>query len=321
MVTIMQFQTKSPGRPIEIVILLYPRFSNLCLANALEPLRAANDFAAREAYRWRVASLDGGPVLASSRLRVEPDGKAEAMGRCDYLFVLSSYDVESFDTAANRQTLRRAAAQAAITVGFDTGGWLMAGAGLLRGRRATVHRDMLDAFAERFLDLDAVRSRWEADGPVITCAGATAAFDLARHMVRQHLGTGLGLDVDGLFLTDPAAASSPPRGDPVLRRALELMRANLETPLSLDALARVLNVGPRTLSRRFQAGLGESPGAVYRHVRLSAAHQMVENGTLGVGEIALRCGYDSPAALTRAFRARFGRSPQQLRREIAQSGL
>ena len=38
----------------EVAVLLFPRFSNHCLANAVEPLRAANEFLMREAYRWSV---------------------------------------------------------------------------------------------------------------------------------------------------------------------------------------------------------------------------------------------------------------------------
>lgn len=325
MVSYMQIWTKSTHAPINIAVLLYPRFSNLCLANCLEPLRAANGFAGRDVYRWRFLSPEGSPPRSSSGLLVQPDGALGEISECDYLFVLSSYDQVAHDTTAHRQALRRAAGKAANVVGFDTGAWLMAAAGLLRGRRATVHWDLLEPFEERFLDTTALRESWVADGPMITCAGAMAAFELTRAMVREHLGASMAVDVDGLFLTDrpqsaPQPQPEPRRADPLVRRALALMRANLETPLSMTALARALNTGPRTLARRFEDTLGKSPGAVYRHLRLSAAHQMVINGTLGISEIALRCGYENPAAMTRAFRSRFGAPPRALRREIAQSG-
>ncbi|NCV12070.1 MAG: helix-turn-helix domain-containing protein, partial [Rhodobacteraceae bacterium] len=63
-------------------------------------------------------------------------------------------------------------------------------------------------------------------------------------------------------------------------------------------------------SRRFQSALGATPGQVYRHIRLSAARHLVESSSLQITEIAVRTGYESPAALTRAFKKRFGHAPR-----------
>ncbi|MFZ5961543.1 GlxA family transcriptional regulator [Thalassococcus sp. BH17M4-6] len=314
----MQNRTEPQKLPIRIAFLLFQRFSNLCLANCLEPMRAANGFAATPAYVWRYLTPDGGPVVSSSDLPVLPDGDANGMGRVDRLFVLASYDHLAHDTPATRRMLARAAAQAGLVVGMDSAAWLMASAGLLRGCRATIHRDLLDAFAERFLDVEVQEAPHLRDGDRITCAGAMAAFDLTRSMIRDDLGARLALDVDGLFLTDrPTPQPAPARGDPLVSRAAQIMRANLETVLPLPVLATRLGTTPRTLTRRCQASLGTSPAALYRHLRLSAAHQMIQSSAASVAEIAVRCGYDDPTALTRAFRARFGTTPQALRRGMA----
>jgi transcriptional regulator GlxA family with amidase domain len=60
-----------------------------------------------------------------------------------------------------------------------------------------------------------------------------------------------------------------------------------------------------------------TPGQLYRHIRLSAARQLVEGSTASIAEIAVRCGYDDPTALTRAFRQRFGAAPRAFRSETA----
>ena len=78
-------------------------------------------------------------------------------------------------------------------------------------------------------------------------------------------------------------------------------------------IALTVACSPKTLSRRFQAELGSSPGRAYRHLRLTHAHQLLENTRLSISEIGLRTGYNNPAALSRAFKARFGRAPRQLR--------
>lgn len=305
--------TVGASRPVEIDLLVFDRFSNLCLANAIEPIRAANTFAGRDAYRWRFVTIDGAPVTSSSGLRMMPDAAASPRA-VDYLFVLASYAPERLDTPATRRALRAAAGRAGVVAGLDTGPWLLAAAGLLDGRRATVHWDALESFAERFPRVEALRARVVSDGRRLTCAGAMSAYEMALALVRAHLGEAPALEIEGLFLARERrdADGAPPAG--LVGRALALMRDNLEAPLPIELLARRLGCQRRTLDRRFHAELGAAPGRVYRHLRLSAARQMAEAGAAPVSEIALRCGYADPAALARAFRARYGESISALRR-------
>ncbi len=239
------------------------------------------------------------------------------MAPVDYLFVLASYAHDRHDTAPVRRALRAASARAETIVALDAGPWLMASAGLLDGRRATVHWDLLNAFTERFLSVEAERARIVRDGNLITCAGAMSALDLTLDLISSHLGTAARLDVAALFLHgDPPISRAPgdPPADPLVARALELMRDSLESPLTVPALARRLSCQPRTLDRRFRARLGAAPGTVYRHLRLAEARKLIEDTRMGLAEIAVRCGYDSPAALSRAVARQYGAGPRVLRR-------
>lgn len=307
-----------PAR-VRIALLIFDQFSNLCLANCLEPLRAANTLSRRGLFDWRILTCDGAAAVSSSEMQVLPHTRLADLDACDYLFVLSSYAHEALDTPATRQALRAAVARARVCVGLDSAPWLLASAGLLEGRRATVHWDLLDAFTERFLQVEAARARVVRDGRVITSAGAMSALDMTLGLIADHAGLALRLEVEALFMQgDPPVAAPRERDavtDPLVRRALGMMRRNIERPLPLGDLARALSCQPRTLDRRFRQRLGAPPGQVYRHLRLSAARKMVEDSTLGVSEIALRCGYDSPAALTRALRAQYGATPSALRRD------
>lgn len=309
--------TKITPAPVRIAFLIFDQFSNLCLANCLEPLRAANMQTLSRAFDWQILTPDGAPVLSSSGMQVVPHAPLSALALCDYLFVTASYHHERHDTAAIRRALRRASQRAKVTVGLDAGPWLMASAGLLDGRRATVHWDLLDGFTEHFLDVAAEQARVVRDGSMMTCAGAMSALDLTLDLISDHQGIAARLDVEALFIhKDPPVGISRDQKsvrDPLVSRAMGVMRDNLERPLPLDVLAGRLSCQPRTLDRRFRAGLGAPPGTVYRHLRLASARKMLEGTNLGVAEIAVRCGYESPAALTRAIRRRFGATPSGLR--------
>lgn len=310
----MRNWTTSPAAAQQIDLLLFDAFSNHCLANTVEPLRAANGFAGREIYRWRFLTLDGGPAESSSGLRVAAHGRlAEAGG--DMLIAMPSYRHADHATAAARRGLRAAAGRYAALAGFDTGSWLMAEAGLLDGRRATIHWDLLDAFAERFPQVEALRARHVIDGNRITCSGALAAFDLVMEMIGARHGQALRLEVATLFMSPEATG---PQDAPLARsrsvaRAVALMQENLETPLSIAALARAVGRRQRDLEARVKAELGATPQAVYRRLRLIAARRLVLESDLTVAEIALRAGYQDASAMTRAFRAEFGASPRDLR--------
>lgn len=77
-------------------------------------------------------------------------------------------------------------------VGLCTGAYTLAEAGLLTGRRATVHWLLLDDFAARFPDVIVEPDvLFVDDGDVLTSAGSSAALDLALHMVRLDFGAEL----------------------------------------------------------------------------------------------------------------------------------
>ncbi len=306
--------TKQPARPVRIAILLFDRFSNLCLANCIEPLRAANTLGARTVFDWQIVSPDGAAVRSSSGIDILASGPVGEASQLDYLFVMASYAHDGHDTPGNRRMLRQMAQRCDVMVGLDAGPWLLASAGLLDGRRATVHWDLLDAFTERFLDVDTERAHVMRDGSIMTCAGAMSALGLTLDLIADHLGLAARLDVEALFLQgDPPVGPSDQIADPLVRQALGLMRDHVERPLPLDVLARTLSCQPRTLDRHFRRRLGAPPGTVYRHMRLSAARKLIEDTHLSVAEISLRCGYDSPAALTRAIRRSYGATPRALR--------
>ncbi|MHA7850495.1 GlxA family transcriptional regulator [Roseovarius sp.] len=310
--------TKSADAPVRITFLLFDEFSNLCLANCLEPLRAANTITRTRAFDWQIVTPSGAPVLSSSGMQVLPHAALSDMRERDYLFVLASYHHEAHDSRQNRQALRMAAKKARTVVGLDAGPWLLAAAGLLSGRRVTVHWDLLDAFTERFLETEAERARVLRDGAWWTCAGAMSALDLTLGLIADHLGIAARLDVESLFIHgDPPVTMPRERqaiSDPLVHRALGLMRETVERPLPLASLAQALSCQPRTLDRRFRSRLGAAPGTVYRHLRLAAARRMLEATALGIAEISLRCGYDSPAALARAFRQVYDTTPSALRK-------
>ncbi|WP_223422211.1 GlxA family transcriptional regulator [Tateyamaria pelophila] len=312
----MQYSQKTASSAHRFDIFLFDAFSNHCLANTVEPLRAANMLSDRPLYEWRFCTLDGGSVQSSSGLQVAPHGGlAEASGHT--LIVMPSYGVRRIAPRDVGRALFKVAPHYGRLAGFDTGSWLLAQAGLLDGYRATIHWDELTAFSERFPDVEAVRERFVIDRDRITCSGAMAAFDLIIHLIASDHGPLLAMDVTQLFMSRDAVDQRLPYkagGGKTVNRALAIMQDSVEAPLTIPALARAVGCTQKTLELRMHAALQATPQAVYRHLRLTRARQLVMNTDLPITEISQRCGYENASAMTRAFRVLFGHAPSALRK-------
>jgi transcriptional regulator GlxA family with amidase domain len=306
--------SKIPSRvPTQISILLFDRFSNHCLANVLEPLRAANDLSSQQVFEWNIVVLGGQRVRSSSGLRLEADAQLADM-RGDILMVMPSYGFLTHANVTSSRALRAAARRFDILAGLDTGSWLLAEAGLLDGYRATIHWDELDRFSERFSDIDVQKEAVIYDRDRITCGGASTAFALAMQMIEKQHGAALRLRVEHLF--SGAYAQRPVRRGGIAARAVDLMRAHIEEPLPIAQLAQQLGRSQKHLEQQMLARLGAAPQVIYRRIRLERARQLSLDTTISVAEISVRCGYQDASAMTRAFRSEYGTTPQALRRAL-----
>jgi len=299
-----------------IGVLLFDRFSNHCLANALEPLRAANTLLGRTTYEWEILTLDGAPVTSSSGFPVVPAARlADATGG-DSLFLLPSYDYRDHATATCSRLLRAAARRYRTLVGLDTGSWLLAAAGLLDGRPATIHYEVFEAFSERFPDVTARRERYIVDGDRVTSGGAMTAFELVLHLIGERHGTALTLEIAALFMhqeTGIVRSVSKARGNRHVAAAIAEMEGHVEQPLPIRTVARRAGCTQKDLERSFAKAMGATPRTVYRRIRLTLARRLMAESTMRVAEVALRCGYADTSAFTRAFKAEFGVPPRAVR--------
>ncbi|SET82455.1 Transcriptional regulator GlxA family, contains an amidase domain and an AraC-type DNA-binding HTH domain [Paracoccus homiensis] len=301
-----------------IGVLLFDDFSNHCLANAIEPFRAANTMARKQLYRWQFLSLDGAAVVSSSGLPVHPGAALARHPGGDYLFVMPSYGFQAHATPACARGLRAARRRFRTLVGMDTGSWLLADAGLLEGRRATIHWDELGNLAETYPGTRVTDDRMVDDGDILTCGGVTTTFDLALHLIEAHHGAMLRLEVASLFMHGEAAAPLPgPSQMPRNRKAeaaVALMRRNIETPLPIPDIARQIGLSAKALSQICQQRHGLGAAQLYQAIRLREARRLIEQTGFGIEEIAGRCGYQNASAMTRAFHREFATTPRDLRR-------
>jgi transcriptional regulator GlxA family with amidase domain len=305
---------------LDIAFLVLPQASILEVASTLDPLRSANRHLGRPAFRWRVVSPDGRPVPLTCGLELPAAGGLAAAEGADVLIVIAGFRQSEVVTRQLLRDLGRMGPQFRALGGIDAGAWVLARAGLLDGRRATVHWEDLEDLAAAFPEIEVVPDRYVIAPGRWTAGGAAPALDLMLHLIRARHGAALALQVAGSFLTSPRGGAEPqatqpvPGRDPRVAAAIARMEARIEAPEPTAATARAVGLTARRLEGLFRAELGMGPGAYGRDLRLQAARRLVIDTRHPLQVVALRTGFASQAALSRAFRQRFGASPSALRR-------
>jgi transcriptional regulator GlxA family with amidase domain len=90
--------------------------------------------------------------------------------------------------------IARTASRTTITASVCTGAFLLARAGLLRGKTITTHWEDIDDFRSMFPDIP-VRGdqRWVDEGTIVTSAGISAGLDMSLHLVARLEGDELAV--------------------------------------------------------------------------------------------------------------------------------
>jgi transcriptional regulator GlxA family with amidase domain len=210
--------------------------------------------------------------------------------------------------------------------GICTGGFVLAEAGLLDGRRATTHwyyaRDLQQRFPEVRVEDDRI---YIVDGPVWTSAGMTAGLDLALAMVERDLGAEAARSVAHKLVMHQRRSGGQsqhsemlalaPKSDRI-QNALDYARRNLSSALTVEQLAEAVHLSPRQFSRVFTAETGQSPARAVEGLRLEAARLMIEQSTHSLDVIARETGFRDRRHMREAFVRGFGVPPQAVRREV-----
>ena len=238
----------------------------------------------------------------------------------DSLFVLPSYGFEETSNSDTRRALQAARGRYKKIVGMDMGAWAMAAAGLLDGRRATLHWDELDRFAEQFPQVDVEPARFILEDDLATCAGAATTLELILEMIGRAHGAMLRLDVASLLMHgergDFKSRAFRPTGDQLVDGAVAVMRRHLEDPMTIAEIAEAVGQSQRQIEELFEQRLSKSPKSVYKSLRLNEAARLVKSSRFSIAEIAIRSGYADPSAMTRAFREQFGIAPSDMRKGV-----
>ena len=310
-------------QPLRIGIWALPGFAMMSHASVVEPLRAANLLAERTFYDvlhfssgTASFSSGGSSVPATHRIGDTPP--------LDLFLVVAGGDPFAFDVREISAWLRDIARQVPVIGGVSGGSVILAQAGLMAGRRMTVHWEHAAQLADIYPDLFIERRLFVIDRDRVTCGGGTAPMDLMHALISDHHGSAFARQVSDWFLhTNVRAAAAPQRALPatmsdrvpeVLRDAVSAMENHIADPLSLTQIALMTGRSDRHLNRLFHQYLQASAMSYYRAMRLDVARRLVVGSAMPLRSIAEATGFGSAAHFSNAYCAEYGIRPAAQRR-------
>ncbi|MFE6717441.1 GlxA family transcriptional regulator [Streptomyces albidoflavus] len=319
-------QGRHGPEPHRVVVIVDENSNPFELGCATEVFGLRRPELGRDLYDFRLCSPEPRTLMRDGFFTLTGVAGLEAADEADTLIVPNRPDVEVPRRPAVLDAVRRAHARGARLLGFCSGAFTLAEAGVLDGRRATAHWQWADDFRARFpsvrLEPDVL---FVDDGDILTAAGSAAALDLGLHVVRRDHGAEVANSVsrrlvfaahrDGgqrQFVERPM----PDLPDESLAPVLTWAQERLDAPLTVGDLAARAAVSPATLHRRFQAQLGTTPLTWLTRERLALACRLIERGESRFELVARRSGLGTAANLRTLMRRETGITPSAYKRRF-----
>jgi transcriptional regulator GlxA family with amidase domain len=283
-------------------------------------------------YEFAVVAGEPGPLRSASGFSIETPFGLDRLETADLIAVPASGD----DRCGREQwpepllaALQRAVARGARVLSICTGAFVLGAAGLLDGRACTTHWRHSDRLARLYPAARVDPSVLYVDEDrVITSAGTAAGIDACLYLVRKEQGSRVANAIARRMVVPPhrdggqAQYVDRPVAEPAcdtLGEVIEWMQRNLDRDVTVDQLARLAAMSPRTFARRFVQETGTTPQRWLTGQRILLAQQLLEESDETVDVIAERAGFGNSATFRHHFRAWRATTPHAYRRTFREA--
>jgi transcriptional regulator GlxA family with amidase domain len=278
-------------------------------------------------YDFAVVAGEPGPLTSESGFTLQTPFGLDRLETADLIAIPASGD----DRCGRSDwpepllaALRRAVDRGGRVLSVCTGAFVLGAAGLLDGRPCTTHWRHSDRLAQLYpaAKVDPSVLYVDAD-PVITSAGTAAGIDACLYLVRKEQGSRVANAIARRMVVPPhrnggqAQFVDRPVAEPdcdTLGEVIQWMQRNLDRIVTVDQLAGLAVMSPRTFARRFVQETGTTPQRWLIGQRILLAQQLLEETDETVDVIAERAGFGNAATFRHHFRSWRATTPHAYRR-------
>ncbi|MER6996473.1 helix-turn-helix domain-containing protein [Streptomyces sp. NPDC000410] len=270
------------------------------------------------------------PIPMRGGLSLTPDRTLSWLTGADLIVVPGLDDHLSPAPPPVLDALRRAHTQGTPIASLCGGAFTLAQAGLLDGRRAITHWNLIHLFREHHPQVSVVPDAlFLHDANIWTSAGTAAGIDLCLHLVRITHGAEAAATIARSMVTAPFRTGTQaqfiehptPRADrdaDTLAAIRDYALNHLAEPHSVASLAARAGMSPRSFARHFQATTGTTPLHWLITQRVAAAQKLLELTDHPIPEVARRTGFGSEVTMRQHFSTHLATSPRDYRAAFRQ---
>lgn len=310
-----------------VAFVLLENFSMMAFTGAVDALVTANLM--RPAILYEVLVVGTGSEIALSDLGIEipVDCQLSQLDerQLDILILCGGYRVQPRTHAVIRAKLKAANSAGVVLGGLWNGAYFLAEAGLLDGYECAYHPDGRAMMSEDFPKVRISSQSYVLDRERISCAGASSSLDMMLEMVRNDCGKEFASAIEEVLSCDKmtevidvsvASIDRNPTLPQPLKTALELMRNNIDEPLSIMEVAQCVEISRRHLERLFCENINASPSRYYLELRLTHARQLLQQTNKSIADVAVATGFVNRSHFRRCFYQLFDITPTNFRKSF-----
>ncbi len=318
---------------VRFLLLPLPEFNMLPFGGFLDKLRFSadeEDYSQQRYCHWTVVGLEAGTIISSSSVTIEAQYSLSdvSLEDYDYLVVFGGRSAQSCMqlSTSYQSMLRKAAVKGVTLVSVDNACFLFAAAGLLKGRKTTVHWRHVQEFSSAFPDIRIQDEQlYCIDDKRISCVGGAATVELAVELLSRHCGKAKALKGLADMQVDKTRRqqhhlkslheSNQPEGhlSRNIQRALALMRQYMGQDKTVEYIAVELGISRRQLDRLFMRGYSKTAKDYWTGMKMSHAKWRISNSTMSLQYIAEEVGVSDVSNFCKVFKRHFGVTPGSLR--------
>lgn len=214
-------------------------------------------------------------------------------------------------------------ANGAEVASLCVGAFLLAGTGLLRGKKCSTHWMAVNTFKEMFPDVELVSEKviTDEDG-IYSSGGANSFWNLLLYLLEKYTDREMAILFSKYYAIEIDRFSQSPfimfqgqkdHADDVIKKAQNFIEHNFQERITVEQLASMLALGRRNLERRFKKATSNSIIEYMQRVKIEAAKKSLETSSENVNEVMYRVGHTDSKAFRNTFKRYTGLSPIQYR--------
>ena len=203
------------------------------------------------------------------------------------------------------------------------GAFLLAGTGLLNGKKCSTHWLMANDFREMFPEVELV------DGSIITeeqhlysSGGANSYWNLLLYLLEKYTDRDTAIIASKFFAIDIDRQSQAAfmmfngqkdHEDEDIIKAQVFIENNYQDKITVDQLADMLAIGRRSFERRFKKATNNTVVEYIQRVKIEAAKRRLESSRKNINEVMFEVGYTDTKAFRDVFKKITGLTPIEYR--------